>query len=326
MMNDVTYLLDESLSKLTEISGIQMEMEDQQTWAGTPQLQRRERERLLHQLEGSATTYTALGKSTVELLKEFTAETKRPFMTPEIVDRLAAMLTYNLDALVGPKCQDLKVKNPEKYRFNPRQLLSDILQVFLNLSDQDEFVRAVAGEGRSYKKELFERAAFVGKRRFIKTDGEIEQFRNFALKVEEMKMTIDVEDDLGEIPDEFLGAWHLFLWTLENLTLWLDPLMYTLMRDPVTLPSSKTVVDRSTIKAHLLSDTSDPFNRVPLKLEDVVSSWFNCHYSYSQPDIVHYLDAEVKAKIEAFIAERRSTRSAPAEDAIQVDQDVQGSI
>lgn len=48
--------------------------------------------------------------------------------------------------------------------------------------------------------------------------------------------------------------------------------MYTLMRDPVTLPS-KTVVDRSTIKAHLLSDASDPFNRMPLKLEDVVSSW-----------------------------------------------------
>ncbi|KAF8510860.1 ubiquitin elongating factor core-domain-containing protein [Gautieria morchelliformis] len=293
MMNDVTYLLDESLSKLTEIYGIQTEMEDQETWAAIPQVQRRERERLLHQLEGSATTYTALGKSTVELLKEFTAETKQPFMTPEIVDRLAAMLNYNLDALVGPKCQDLKVKNPEKYRFNPRQLLSDILQVFLNLSDQGEFVRAVAGEGRSYKKELFERAAGIAKRRFLKTDEEIEQLRLFALKVEEMKVAIEAEDDLGEIPDEFL-----------------DPLMYTLMRDPVTLPSSKAVVDRSTIKAHLLSDASDPFNRMPLKLEDVVSN------------------VEVKAKIEAFLAERRSTGAVasgtPAEDMIQVDKDVQG--
>lgn len=50
--------------------------------------------------------------------------------------------------------------------------------------------------------------------------------------------------------------------------------MYTLMKDPVTLPSSKATVDRATIKAHLLSDPSDPFNRVPLKLEDVVSSTF----------------------------------------------------
>ena len=53
-----------------------------------------------------------------------------------------------------------------------------------------------------------------------------------------------------------------------------DPLMYTIMRDPVILPSSKTTIDRSTIKSHLLSDTTDPFNRVPLKLEDVVPSTF----------------------------------------------------
>lgn len=49
-----------------------------------------------------------------------------------------------------------------------------------------------------------------------------------------------------------------------------DPLMATLMRDPVTLPSSKAVVDRATIKAHLLSDNKDPFNRAPLSMEEVI--------------------------------------------------------
>lgn len=42
------------------------------------------------------------------------------------------------------------------------------------------------------------------------------------------------------------------------------------MRDPVILPSSKTTIDLSTIKSHLLSDPTDPFNRVPLKLEECV--------------------------------------------------------
>jgi len=36
------------------------------------------------------------------------------------------------------------------------------------------------------------------------------------------------------------------------------------------LPTSKTIVDRATIKSHLLSDTKDPFNRSPLKIEEVV--------------------------------------------------------
>lgn len=277
MMNDVTFLLDEALSKLAEIYGIQMEMEDAEAWAAKPLEQRRERERTLHQLEGSASTYTALGKSTVSLLKEFTVETKQPFMTPEIVDRLAAMLTYNLDALVGPRCQDLKVKNPEKYRFNPRQLLSDILQVFLNLSDQEPFIKAVAGEGRSYRKELFERAAGIAKRRGLKDDDEIEQLRLFVVKVEEAKATLE-DEEVEDIPDEFLGRLPILL-SGNVFLIVADPLMFTIMRDPVTLPSSNVVVDRSTIKAHLLSDTNDPFNRVPLKLEDVVTSTFASVYS-----------------------------------------------
>lgn len=55
------------------------------------------------------------------------------------------------------------------------------------------------------------------------------------------------------------------------------------------LPSSRAVVDRSTIKAHLLSDSKDPFNRMPLKLEDV------------QPD-----DA-LRAEIEAFVQQRKAS-------------------
>lgn len=46
--------------------------------------------------------------------------------------------------------------------------------------------------------------------------------------------------------------------------------MVTLMTDPVILPSSRITIDRSTIRGHLLSDSTDPFNRVPLKIEEVV--------------------------------------------------------
>ena len=42
------------------------------------------------------------------------------------------------------------------------------------------------------------------------------------------------------------------------------------MTDPVILPSSRLSIDRSTIRSHLLSDPHDPFNRMPLKMEDVV--------------------------------------------------------
>ncbi|KAL5501546.1 UFD2 [Sanghuangporus vaninii] len=286
MINDVTYLMDESLSELSQIATIQHEM-DSPEWQTKSAEYRHEREGSLRSLERHASGYTTLGRSTVDMLKIFTAETKAPFMVPEIVDRLAAMLDYNLDALVGPRCSNLKVKDREKYRFEPRKLLSDILDIYLNLSDQPEFVRAVANDGRSYRKELFESAARIAHNKTLKTDDEIEKLRLFVLKVEEAKATLEVEDDLGEVPDEFL-----------------DPLMFTVMRDPVTLPSSKVNIDRSTIKSHLLSDSKDPFNRVPLSLEDVVPN------------------PELKAQIDAFLAERRNKSTAldvPEKDVVNMD-------
>ncbi|KAH9841644.1 ubiquitin elongating factor core-domain-containing protein [Rhodofomes roseus] len=288
MINDVTYLMDESLSDLAKIHEIQTEMEDTETFNSKPAQYRRERESALRTLERHTSGYVQLGRSTVEMLKAFTGETKEPFMVPEIVDRLAAMLDYNLDALAGPRCQNLVVKNPEKYKFNPKQLLSDIIDVYLNLSDQGEFVRAVAADGRSYRKELFERTAGIAKRRVLKSDTEIEKLLLFVVKVEEKKATLEAEEDLGEVPDEFL-----------------DPLMYTVMRDPVTLPSSQVVLDRSTIKSHLLSDAKDPFNRVPLALEDVVSN------------------PELKQRIDAFLAERRNKNTAldkPADEIVKMDE------
>jgi ubiquitin conjugation factor E4 B len=206
MINDVRYLMDESLSELAQIHNIQQEMADQAAWGAMPLQQRREREGALRSSERQATSYTQLGNSTVDMLKIFTAETKEPFMMPEIVDRLAAMLDYNLDALVGPRCNNLTVENKEKYHFTPRQLLSDVVQVYLNLGDQHEFIRAVAGDGRSYRKELFEQAARICSKNSLKSPTDIEQLGLFVVKVEEAKATLEAEEDLGDIPEEFIGA------------------------------------------------------------------------------------------------------------------------
>jgi ubiquitin conjugation factor E4 B len=67
--------------------------------------------------------------------------------------------------------------------------------------------------------------------------------------------------------------------------------MYTLMEDPVILPSSRVSIDRDTIRTHLLSDPHDPFNRVPLKIEDVIP------------------DTELKARIDAFVSEKTGKKA-----------------
>nr|CAG8451270.1 10049_t:CDS:10 [Entrophospora candida] len=271
LMNDATFLLDESLKKLIEIHEIQIEMDNKEQWDSQPQNRRQEREALLKSLERQATSYMGLGNETVHMLKYMTSEVVEPFLTPEIVDRLAAMLDYNIVCLVGPRCIDLKVKDPDKYRFQPKKLLSRILTVFLNLCKHSEFIYAVARDGRSYKKEMFSKAAGIMNKFGMKSDADIKKLEKFVNEVEEViREEAADEKELGDIPDEFM-----------------DPIMCQIMKDPVTLPESKQIVDRSTITTHLLSDPTDPFNRRPLKIEQVIPN------------------TELKERINAFINESK---------------------
>ncbi|CCU97361.1 unnamed protein product [Malassezia sympodialis ATCC 42132] len=273
LMNDVTFLLEDALDKLAELHTTQAERLEPR-WAERSVEERHEAEGLERSLQGQIRSDLALGHEFLRLLILFTRETSTEFMMPEIVERLAAMLDYNLDVLVGPRCQELKVQDPKKVGFDPKSLLSEILAVFLNLAPHREFVVAIARDGRSYRREIFSKAASIAQRHMLKSPADIDTLADLVERVEKAKQEdADEEEDLGEVPDDYL-----------------DPLLATIMRDPVRLPSSRTVVDRSTIKAHLLSDGTDPFNRMPLKLEDV------------QPD-----DA-LRTEIETWVRERRSAR------------------
>jgi ubiquitin conjugation factor E4 B len=166
------------------------------------------------------------------------------------------MLNYNLVQLVGPKCTDLKVKNPEKYSFNPKNLLSDIIDIYLHLAppNRNEFVIAVARDGRSYSAQHFRKAGHILLTKAVKAPKIIKQLNEFIDRCEKvLQDDKQEEEELGDAPEEFL-----------------DPLMYTLMEDPVILPTSRTTVDRSTIQSHLLSDSTDPFNRMPLTINMVI--------------------------------------------------------
>lgn len=50
--------------------------------------------------------------------------------------------------------------------------------------------------------------------------------------------------------------------------IFLDPLMDTLISDPVRLPSGH-IMDRKIITRHLLNSQTDPFSRQPLKEEEL---------------------------------------------------------
>src|SRR5205807_3795681 len=117
---------------------------------------------------------------------------------------------------------------------------------------------------------LVERAVRIGVKNGIKAESGVGKLRIFVDKVEVERVSLEEEEEMGELPDEFLGMWLcspcfcILCSQYPTCVRILDPLMFTVMKDPVRLPSSRTIIDRATIKSHLLSDAKDPFNRMPL--------------------------------------------------------------
>ncbi|KAJ1680019.1 Ubiquitin conjugation factor E4 [Spiromyces aspiralis] len=316
LMSDTTYLLDESLTKLAEIHNLERQEQQQQLTSSEPaglvavggaapggsegqeggdtesgENAEEARQSRLEEAIHRAQAYVSLAHETIHMLAYLSQLVPRSFLVPEIVERLALMLDYNLVQLAGPKCSQLKVHDMERrFGFRPRILLSELTSIYTNLGlcpagdeydndrdtameienngsstgvgaqqseprdeDRQRFIDAVAKDERSYRKEVFDKAIGIIVRKGLKTMQDIERLNKFIALVEEAKMSIKADDMAYEdAPEEFL-----------------DAVMFTLMEDPVRLPDSGNIVDRATIRAHLLGDPRDPFTRKQLRFEDV---------------------------------------------------------
>lgn len=249
LLNDATYLLDEALAKLVKIHDYQKQLHDRT-------LSPEERDKISTDLEAAESqcqSWMQLVNDTMGMMKLFTAALRDAFTMPEIVTRLAGMLNYNLESLVGPKRGNLKVEDAKKYHFEPKTLLSDFVDIYLNLASKPIFIEAVAADGRSYRPANYAAVSQLLQQSLHKPPEVVSAWDSLRKQFAEAKERLDqAELDLGEIPEEFE-----------------DPLMGDLMTDPVVLPSNN-IVDRSTIIQQLLSNPLDPFTRNPMTIDDVV--------------------------------------------------------
>ncbi|KAI8322923.1 hypothetical protein GQ54DRAFT_297088 [Martensiomyces pterosporus] len=297
LMTDTTYLLDESLGKLAEIHEIekkQSERAAEEETGGEADEAVRDQASRLQEAERMASSYVSLAHETVHILAFLSRLVPRPFQAGEVVDRLAAMLNYNLQLLTGPKCSNLRVRDMQaRFSFNPRVLLSELTSVYTHLglpaehtrrdgdvvaagngnsasmsgssspllSSEEEstraierFVAAVVEDGRSYSPALFQKTYEILERRSLKNAESLQKLQLFAQKCQAAKVDSSVNEYLeGEAPEKYL-----------------DPIMATLILDPVRLPTSGEVMDLAVIKGQLLNDPRDPFNRAQLTVDMLV--------------------------------------------------------
>jgi len=251
LVNDCQYLLDEMLLKLSQIKETETAMVDTEQWRQLDETIRNDRWEGLQTNHSIVKSYCLLANDNIDLFNFLSFHTKHPFMVSELVDRIAQMLNYFVTHLTGPKSLELKVREPERFHFDPRYLLKKLIEIYLNFAEFEQFTNEVVKDGRSFGMGVFHRVIYILRKNNMLPEDTMMEFEMFVKRIEEASSEMDRDqEELGEIPDEFA-----------------DPLMGTLMLDPVILPSSRTVVDRSVIIKHLLNDNTDPFNRSVLTVD-----------------------------------------------------------
>jgi len=262
LANDNIWLLDESLRRLEDIHQFQQKEKK----GDIKENERRD----IARLEKECQSMMSLAKSCIDLMHQISRTYVDALVDNVMCPRMSGMVSYYINKLNGTQVSDLKVNNPRKYHFRPKELMRSLVGLFINLSTSQRFLECVAEDERSYDAKVFDRAAKAIVKKNIVDKPKALVFQNLIAKVDQIASSKANQQQQDEdIPERFL-----------------DPLMASVMREPVKLPTSGMVMDKGVILRHLLNKENDPFNRKKLT-----------------PDMLQELP-DLKKEIEDFLAKR----------------------
>lgn len=131
----------------------------------------------------------------------------------------------------------MQVRKPQKYYLDPDKTLKDIINIYTNLGDVEEFMIAIKKDDRYFKIQNFKAAA-----QKLRLNSHGVDLRSFSKVIESLSTVGDSEEDrIAQILDD-INAPEDFL----------CPLSGCVMRYPMLLPTSGQICDKDFMKRVLL--------------------------------------------------------------------------
>lgn len=243
LLNDYNYVLDEALTGLNKIH--QREIDNQENQID---------EKMIH-------NYLVYSQEYLMFMNKLSHTNPKIFTELEVMEKWVQIFMFYFQKLTGSSSIKYKVEDAiDKYRFNPLILIQNMADIFTIFQDWgysnnklDELIPVMISDDR-FSMSVFDNLLNL----LIRKKCFGNKLWNKMSKLEKIKKRLEmyksenIDYDQYDPPEELC-----------------DPILNTLMKDPVMLPSSNTMVDKSMIKKHLMSDKHDPFNRNELTLEGI---------------------------------------------------------
>lgn len=272
LINGTNELVKETLVSMQKIKEAQDLMKNPLEWSRLNEEEKNQLTEKNGENERILKANASLCLETLNMLNFLTSDEciRKPFLMTEILKRFTSMLLFVLNKIVGSNSLLLKIDNMESYNFNPKIMLTEVCQTIIHFTEHEEFVICMAEDGFFNDGEPLKKALKRVTKSSLLNPLEIEMMTSLVENALKAKVSsLNMDELVQDAPEKFL-----------------DPILDTLMRYPVKLPTSGKVVDRSTISQHLLNDQTDPFNRKLLSIDMLI------------PDI------ELKKEIDAWLAQK----------------------
>ncbi|KAL0237991.1 hypothetical protein GEMRC1_012465 [Eukaryota sp. GEM-RC1] len=240
LLNDVQYLIDDGLSKLSDITDSQDE--EQRVTA--------------ENLKQHAVQLLRWGVGQLYLCALVASYLPSFFAESAVVSRASNTLVFLIASFTGKKCKSSALELLNSLGTQGEDPIEAI-----DLAFKAGMLMSTLSEIKNFDKKLAEDLFNVQcdtLPQFISlvspgiSESQQHSLQSLLQRVSTLSSFVKEREALAEkAPDKYL-----------------DSLSYTLMDDPVLLPNSEMVMDRAILVRHLLSDPRDPFTRAPLKIEE----------------------------------------------------------
>lgn len=240
LLNETNRLVATTIDRLADIRAYQVLIQNPIEWGSLSADEKEQKTRIYEDNEKECRGSAGVCLETLNMLNYLTSDSiiRRPFLFEEILPRFTSTLLNVLQRIVGAKSLEIKVDNMEKYNFKPREMLQEITSVMIHFHDSPDFWKAVSLDSFYLNGTPLRKSISTVQKLGLITQEDLQKLYTLYENVQKTRTNvIDIDSLTDDAPSEFM-----------------DPLLDILMRDPVKLPTSGNIVDRSTIVQHLLNN------------------------------------------------------------------------
>lgn len=247
LMNDLTFLAEETIEKLKAIKAYQDQKADKIGYELNSQEDKARLEELFNDNSKRCKQFIPLFNSSLQFMINISNTCQSLILEYKLGQRLANLMNYLLQMFASKNSDNLKIQNFTEYKFSPKEILKYIITVYSNFVGYNEFLNNIVQDERCFKIDNFIRASNLRTKLSVPFNVGENYVKLVGILSQKNESASSNIIDYSDAPEEFL-----------------DVITAEIMEDPVKLPTSGQIVDRTTIEQHLLSDPTDPFNRQPL--------------------------------------------------------------